>query len=170
MTPSTFSLRPERPEDAPRLEALHAQLFGPDRFKRAAYVLREGVPHDMSLSFVACDESDSPLASVRMTPIVIGERPALILGPLVVAPEIRGRGGGKALVRLALAHAWAAGHKVVLLVGDLPYYAPLGFVHLGRDVITLPAPVDPDRVLVSGLSESVLSDLAGPARSVADRQ
>jgi predicted N-acetyltransferase YhbS len=137
-------------------------LFGPERFKRAAYVLRDGVPHDPNLSFVAT-HNGTLAASVRLTPITIGGRPALILGPLVVVPEHKGKGAGRALVREALAAAKAAGHRVVMLVGDLPYYGPLGFTLLGRDVITLPAWVDPDRVLVAGLTEGALLGLGGPA-------
>jgi predicted N-acetyltransferase YhbS len=162
MTSDTFTYRLEQPADASIIEALQAELFGPERFQRAAYVLREGVPPDPALSFVALS-GDRLIASVRMTPILIGGRLALLLGPLVVVPEFKGRGTGKALVRMALSAARAAGHKVVMLVGDLPYYGPLGFTHLGRDVITLPAPVDPDRVLVAGLVEGALDGLGGKA-------
>jgi predicted N-acetyltransferase YhbS len=166
MTASSITVRLERPSDEPTIESLYADLFGPERFRRAAYVLREGVSHDRALSFVVCQSDDEPMASVRMTPITLGGRPALILGPLVVSPVMKGRGAGRALVRLVLAHAWVQGHKLVMLVGDLPYYAPMGFVNLGRDVITLPAPVDPDRVLVAGLCESALDGLAGAAQPV----
>jgi predicted N-acetyltransferase YhbS len=165
MTPDAFTYRLEKPADVPIIEALQAALFGPERFKRAAYVLREGVPPDPALSFVAlCGER--LIASVRMTPITIGGRPALILGPLVVVPDFKGRGAGKALVRMALNAARAAGHRVVMLVGDLPYYGPLGFTFLGRDVITLPAWVDPDRVLVAELAAGALDVLAGKAERV----
>jgi predicted N-acetyltransferase YhbS len=98
-----------------------------------------------------------------MTPITIGGRPALILGPLIVRPEHKGRGAGRALVRKALEAARDHGHKVVMLVGDLPYYGPLGFTFLGRDVITLPAWVDKDRVLVAGLTDGALEGLGGLA-------
>jgi predicted N-acetyltransferase YhbS len=64
---------------------------------------------------------------------------------------------------MALDAARAAGHRVVMLVGDLPYYGPLGFTFLGRDVITLPAWVDPDRVLVAGLADGALEGLGGAA-------
>ena len=162
MMSSPFFFRLEQPADVPIIEALQAELFGPERFKRAAYVLRDGVPPDPGLSFVAT--LDGKLAaSVRMTPIRIGGRAALILGPLVVATESKGKGAGRALVRTALDAARAAGHRVVMLVGDLPYYGPLGFTFLGRDVITLPAPVDPDRVLVAGLTEGALIGLSGAA-------
>src|SRR3954470_17453809 len=165
MTSDPFTYRFESAADGPWIEATQAQLFGPERFKRAAYVLRDGVAQDPRLSFVA-EAAGELVASVRMTPILIGGREALLLGPLSVAPAYRGRGAGRALVRKALAAARVAGHRVVLLVGDLPYYGPLGFSFLGRGVIELPAPVDLDRVLVAGLVPGALDGLRGRAASV----
>jgi predicted N-acetyltransferase YhbS len=160
-----FTYRLEIPSDAAWIEATQAALFGPERFKRAAYVLRDGVPPDPRLSFVAL-AGGKLAASVRMTPITIGGRPAMLLGPLIVDPAHRGQGAGRTLVRKALDAAREEGHRVVLLVGDLPYYGPLGFTFLGRDVVTLPAPVDKDRVLLAGLAAGALDGLAGTARSV----
>lgn len=165
MTASPFTYRPEQPADNDYIEALHAEAFGPGRFARAAFRLREDVSHDPALSFVALS-GEGLVASVRLTPIRIGERPALLLGPLAVKPPHKGRGAGKQLVRIALQAAREAGHRVVLLVGDEPYYGPLGFVRLQRDAITLPAPVDPDRVLVAGLTEDALEGLGGTAERV----
>ena len=162
MTASPFSYRPERPTDDAEIEALHAEAFGPGRFTRAAFRLREGVPHDPALSFVATRDGRL-VASVRLTPITIGDRPALLLGPLAVTPPFKGQGAGKQLVRIALDAARAAAHSVVLLVGDEPYYGPLGFRRLARGTITLPAPVDPDRVLLAGLTTDALEGLSGPA-------
>lgn len=165
MTASDFSYRPERPEDDAEIETLHAEAFGPGRFTRAAFRLREGVPHDMDLSFVATRD-ERLVASVRLTPITIGDRPALLLGPLAVTPPFKGQGAGKQLVRIALAAARTAGHSVVLLVGDEPYYGPLGFRRLDLGTITMPAPVDPERVLVAGLRPAALEGLSGPAESM----
>jgi predicted N-acetyltransferase YhbS len=165
MIASSFAYRLERPADAPIIDALHEQLFPPGWRKRAAAVLREGVPADPDLSFVATI-ADAIVGSVRMTPITIGGRPALLLGPLVVRPEYKGQGAGRKLVRIALEAAANAGHGAVLLVGDLPYYGPLGFEFLGRDVVTLPAWVDKDRVLVAGLKPGALFGLKGAAARV----
>lgn len=165
MTSACFAFRLEQPADSEIIESLYASLFGPERFKRAAYVLRDGVAPDPALCFVAL-RHDRVVASVRMTPITIGGRPALLLGPLVVDPAHKGLGAGRSLVRIACAEARQQGHRVVMLVGDLPYYGPLGFAFLGRDVITLPAWVDPDRVLVSGLTEGALEGLGGRAESI----
>jgi predicted N-acetyltransferase YhbS len=162
---SPFSFRLEQPDDAATIEKLHAELFGPERHKRAAYVLRDGVAPDARLCFVAVRDGELA-ASVRMTPITIARRPALLLGPLVVDPRWKGQGAGRALVRLALGEAAKQGHRLVMLVGDLPYYGPLGFEFLGRDVITLPAWVDPDRVLVAGLAPGALDGVGGAAESV----
>lgn len=164
MSSPLFAYRPETPADDPEIDALHAEAFGPGRYARAAFRLREGTDHDRRLSFIATAE-DRLVASVRLTPIRIGGRPALLLGPLAVKPAHKGKGAGKALVRIALDAARAAGHAVVLLVGDEPYYGPLGFVRLARYAITLPAPADPDRVLVAGLAPGALAGLAGRAES-----
>ena len=49
----TWEIRPERPEDAEAVEALVAKVFGPGRYAKSAYRLREGVEPDWNLSFVA---------------------------------------------------------------------------------------------------------------------
>ena len=46
MTASPFAYRLEQPADNDEIEALHAEAFGPGRFARAAFRLREDVPHD----------------------------------------------------------------------------------------------------------------------------
>jgi len=164
MNTEAFTYRPERPDDDPAIEALHQEVFGPGRFARAAYRLREGVAHDRLLSFVA-HANQRLVASVRLTPIAIGDRPALLLGPLVVIPSVKGQGAGKKLVRMGVEAARRAGHNIVLLVGDEDYYGPLGFQQLEPYAIALPGPVDPARVLVSGLAEGALDGLSGQARA-----
>ncbi len=78
----------------------------------------------------------------------------------------KGRGAGKSLMRTALAAAREAGHDVVLLVGDEPYYGPFGFVMLPPPYrITLPAPADPaPRARLSRSSRARSKALAGMAR------
>src|SRR5437660_987926 len=51
-----WDIRAERPEDAPLVDALNASSFGPGRFARAAFRLREGVSPDTKLSFVAVEK------------------------------------------------------------------------------------------------------------------
>lgn len=161
-----FVIREEVPADAPTIEALLDVAFGPGRFAKTAYRLREGVPHDPRLSFVAI-AGDRLVGSVRLTPFAIGDTPALLLGPLAVEPAFSGRGAGRELVRTALAAAHAQGHRLVMLVGDLPYYGPLGFVPVAPDRVTLPGPVDPRRLLVCGLVDGAAAEARGAARRIA---
>jgi predicted N-acetyltransferase YhbS len=84
-------------------------------------------------------------------PVCVGDVPALLLGPLTVEPPFRSRGVGGALIRKALAEAKARGHKMVLLVGDEPYYAKAGFKKIPKGQVKMPGPVDPSRLLVNEL-------------------
>src|SRR5690606_23941200 len=97
-----FQIRAEQPSDDAAVESLNDLGFGPERRGRTVYRLRLGAP---TLGFVAADpESDQPLATLRFWPVMAGlDRPALLLGPLAVAPDRRGQGLGRALVGHGLA-------------------------------------------------------------------
>ena len=110
----------------PKSNIINEEAFGPGRFTRAAYKIREGGPHERALSFVAM-HGDAVVASVRMTRIAAGDGRALLLGPLAVRPAFKNLGIGRKLVAIALEAAEKAGAPAVVLVGDEPYYGPLGF-------------------------------------------
>jgi predicted N-acetyltransferase YhbS len=158
-----IDVHPERPGDAAAIEKLHERAFGPGRFARTAFRLREGVPPRLDLSFVARIGS-MIVGSNRMTEIRIGEHPALVLGPLTVEPAFRERGIGMALMEASLDAALKDGDRLVILVGDEPYYGRIGFrrVPLGR--VTLPGPVDPQRILVRELVEGAFEGVSGLAQ------
>ncbi len=168
MNTAAFSFRPERPEDAAVIEDLAARAFGPGRFARAAYRLRERTRHLAGLSFVA-EHDGVAIGSVRLTPITVGDRSALLLGPLVVDPAWKGKGCGRGLVKLAVKAARDGGHRLVILVGDLSYYGPLGFRRVEpAGAVTLPGPVDPARLLVAELQDGAAEGLSGTARGNAE--
>lgn len=154
------------PEDHAWIEAIHALAFGPGRFAKTAYRLREGIPADLGISFVAL-YGGVPCGSVRLTPITIGDDPALLLGPLALHPDMQGRGGGGLLMNAALEAARAAGHRLVLLVGDPPYYRRFGFETVAPGRITLPGPVDPARLMIAGLTPGAAAAAHGMARRIA---
>jgi predicted N-acetyltransferase YhbS len=113
-------IRPETAAEQDAIEALHEHAFGPGRFARTAFRLREGVAADAELSLVAM-VGDRLGGSVKITPIRIGEAPSLLLGPLAVDPDYGSRGLGRALVRAVVEKARDLGHRTILLVGDAPY-------------------------------------------------
>lgn len=158
-------IRAEQPDDTDAVEALVDLAFGPGRFAKTAYRLREGVRPDARLSFVAQDGAGDALwGSVRFWPVVIGESLALLLGPLAVVPELRGRGIGISLMQHGIRTAAALGYGAVVLVGDEPYYAKVGFARLTPGQIRFPGPVDPDRVLGLSLNGNSLAALSGDVK------
>jgi predicted N-acetyltransferase YhbS len=104
------------------------------------------------------------VGSVRLSAIRIGEAKALLLGPLTVEPPFRDRGVGQALISRALAEARAKGHRLVILVGDEPYYTKCGFKQVVAGRVAMPGPVDPARLLVAELAEDAFKDVSGPVR------
>ena len=102
------------------------------------------------------------MAAVRFTEVAVGGKEgALLLGPLAVEPAFANQGHGRGLAAKALEEARAAGIALVVLVGDEPYYARLGFRRVPRGQIALRGPVDPDRLLAAELIPGALSGFSG---------
>ncbi|HZH11353.1 MAG TPA: N-acetyltransferase [Microvirga sp.] len=160
MTELSLLIRSEQPIDAEAIERLHERAFGPGRFARTASRLREGAGHILDLSFTAM-VGTLLVGSVRLTPVMAGEVPALMLGPLTVEPAFENRGIGAALMRRSLEAAKAKGHRLVLLVGDEPYYVRFGFRRVPPQQLQLPGPVNPMRFLALELEEGALGDAKG---------
>jgi predicted N-acetyltransferase YhbS len=161
-----WQVRPEQPGDAAAIEALNAESFGPGRFAKSAYRLREGVLPVAALGFVAM-EGDVLRGSVRFWPILIGGIQSLLLGPLAVRADQRGRGIGIALMQAGIEAAHAGPWTSIILVGDEPYYAKVGFSRLPPGRIVFPGPVDPGRILGLSLKAGALLDLSGQVRRAA---
>lgn len=160
MTDIDIHIRPEAPGDADAILHLHERAFGPGRFARTAFRLREGVQDLPGLSFSAL-VGTLLVGSVRVSPIWIGREPGLALGPLAVEPAFEKRGIGTALMNRALEAARADGHKLVLLVGDEPYYSRFGFKRAPAGRLDMPGPVDPARLLVAELAPGALERASG---------
>jgi predicted N-acetyltransferase YhbS len=160
MSLAEITYLPETPAHDPEIDAINEEAFGPGRFARAAYKIREGGPHERALSFVAMNGT-TVIASVRMTRIAAGAGRALMLGPLAVRPTFKNLGIGRRLVAMALEAAEKAGVPAVLLVGDEPYYGPLGFKKIPRGQISMPRPVDLDRLLSHEIIPGAVKKLVG---------
>ena len=163
MSDLSLTILPETPNDAQAIERLHERTFGPGRFVLSAYRLREHVDHLLDLSFTA-RIGTLLVGSVRQLPICIGDTPALMLGPLTVEPPFRSHGVGRALLDRALGDAKAGGHQLVMLVGDEPYYGRVGFKAIPKGRVTMPGPVDLNRILVAELVEGAFTDVSGAVR------
>ena len=160
MTELSLIIRPEAAVDDDAIERLHERAFGPGRFARTAFRLREGDGHLLDLSFTAL-VGTLLVGSVRMTPVVAGAVDALMLGPLTVDPAFEGRGIGAALIQRSIAAAREKGHGLVLLVGDEPYYGRFGFKRIPPRRLELPGPVNRDRFLALELAEGMLDRASG---------
>jgi predicted N-acetyltransferase YhbS len=160
MTDLSVTTLPETADDAIAIERLHERTFGPGRFARTAYRIRERVPHILELSLTA-RIGTLLVGSVRLSPIRVGDTPALLLGPLTIDPPFRKRGIGAKMIDRALSQARAAGHRLVVLVGDEPYYARAGFKRIPRRRVTMPGPVDPERLLVAELAAGAFEGVSG---------
>jgi predicted N-acetyltransferase YhbS len=125
MNDVSLTILPETPDDALAIERLHERTFGPGRYARTAFRIREGAGHRLDLSFTAR----------------IGT-----------------------LLQHALAAAKASGQRLVVLVGDEPYYAKAGFKRIPKGRARLPGPVDPRRLLVAELAEAAFEGVSGPIR------
>ena len=160
--PQPSKLRFATPEDDAFVDELQAAAFGPGRFARTAFRVRERFPIDKSLSLIA-EVDGTPAACVWMTPLSVGGIDGYMLGPLATHPDFRKRGIGKQVAlevtRLALERGKGC---FVILIGDRDYYCPLGFQPTVPGAIQWPGPVDPSRVLLYSDDKTLAARIKGP--------
>lgn len=138
--------------------------FGLTRRVKASYRLREGSAPVKGLVFHARDARKGRLAGVlSFWPLRVypGGAEALLLGPLAVHPDFQNGGLGSVLMRRGLQAASDAGHGLVLLVGDAPYYSRHGFAPVPAGQLLLPGPYDPRRLLYRELRAGALENARG---------
>lgn len=163
MTSISFAITTATPDDDVEVEALLDQCFGPGRRTKTTYRLREGERPIPELCHVARDPSGRLIGANSFWALRIGEAgtPALLLGPLAVAPDLQGMGVGRALMHRGIAKARDLGHRLVILVGDQPYYGRVGFRQVPPGRLLLPGPVDPARLLYLELEPGALEEAQG---------
>jgi predicted N-acetyltransferase YhbS len=155
------TVRPATDGDDQFIEDLHAIAFGPGRFARTAFRVRERFPIDKSLSMIG-EINGERGGSVWMTPISVGGIDGYMLGPLATHPDFRKRGLGKLLAREVARLALERGQgSFVLLIGDQDYYCPLGWQPTTPGNIAWPGPVDQNRVLLYSYDKTLAVRLKG---------
>jgi len=133
------TVRKERPAEAAARDALLDLAYGPARFTKTSERLREGRRPELAL---VAAEGGRIVGTVRLWQVSAGpEQPALLLGPLAVAPDRRKRGIGSTLVHHALREAARRRYGAVLLVGDAPYYSRFGCLGASSSPARSTAPV-----------------------------
>ena len=159
--PAPSKIRFATPEDDAFVDELQAAAFGPGRFARTAFRVRERLPIDKSLSLIA-EVDGTPAACVWMTPLSVGGIDGYMLGPLATHPDVRKRGIGKQVAlevtRIALERGKGS---FVILIGDRDYYCPLGWQPTTLGAVEWPGPVDPTRVLVYAEDKTLATRLKG---------
>ncbi|MEP0519997.1 MAG: N-acetyltransferase [Hyphomicrobiales bacterium] len=164
---SNYTVNLQTADDADEILRLHEITFGPGRFARTAFRIRENASLADELCFTARDVvTEKLVGSVLLSHIKIGEVASLLLGPLTVTPEYKSKGVGKLLMQRAVEAAQSAGYGSIILVGDEPYYGPFGFKPVGYGQIQMPGPVDPKRLLVCSFSPDRNFDATGIVRGV----
>lgn len=154
-------LRIATPDDDKFVEELQALAFGPGRFARTAFRVRERFPIDPSLSLIA-EINGVPAGVVWMTPISVGGIDGHMLGPLATHPRYRKRGVGKQLAREVTKLALDRGEgSFVILIGDRDYYCPLGWQPTTLGAVEWPGPVDPTRVLLYSDDKTLAARIKG---------
>ena len=155
------TIREEAFRDVAAREALLDAAYGDCRFTKTSERLRESrLPAD-GLSLVAVDHGRI-VGTIRLWHVTAGPGcPALLLGPLAVDPAHRNRGIGTTLMRRAIARARLAGHRVILLVGDAPYYGRFGFAAEKTGELWMPGRFERDRLLALELKLEALVGARG---------
>lgn len=164
----------ELPAHAGAIEQLLDTSFGPKRHSKTVYRLRKNVAPVADLCFVATDTdvdgNEKLVGTIRYWPIMLGGTvQALLLGPIAIDPEHRSGGLGGKMIRHSLARAAELGHRVVILVGDAPYYVRFGFSREKTLALSLPGPVDPARFLGLELVDGALDGVTGTVGRAATR-
>ncbi len=167
MTSSQFLIYPQTQVDHNQVEALLDDAFGLDRQTKSSYRLREGETPVTDLSFIAKTIDNKIIGTISFWHIHLGHTgtKAILLGPLAVAPNQQSAGVGLALMRHGITAAKAQGHKLIILVGDAPYYAKIGFQQVPLNTLLMPGPNDPARLLYLELEDGAFNQPTGLIRS-----
>ena len=149
--------------DDAAIEILMDGAFGPARHSRPVWLLRSGPPvADLCL---VLRESNAMLASLRFWEVQLEQQTVLLLGPLAVQPDLRGRGYGRQIVAEGLARAAAIGKwQLVLVSGESDYYPKFGFVPAAPYQLDWPGFVEPERLQFLELHQGALAALRPPLR------
>lgn len=165
------------------IEQLLDRAFGPERFARTAYRIREGTDWLEGLSFAALDEDALLVGTIQTWPVALTDpdgrhHPLLMVGPVAVVPEAQGQGYGKALMLAVLDAIGRTEPRSAIMpqvmIGDPEYYGRFfGFSAAHTGGWQCPGPNDPARLLLRYDNPAILpaEGMLGPwVQNLADRR
>lgn len=158
--------------DPALVEELLDRAFEPERHKRTAYKVREGMDWLPALSFAALDENGMLVGTIQCWPVALTSpegrpHPMIMVGPVAVLPEEQGAGYGKALMTAALAALSPQAPLPQVMIGDPEYYGRFwGFTNEHTGGWQLPGPFEQRRLLVRTDNPAILppEGMLGPWR------
>ena len=153
-------IRKKIQSDNDTIENLLNKTFGPGRYARSVYRLRENKPYLDDYSYVY-SLNDKILASISFCETLMNNSyTGLLLGPLAVEPNQVGKGYGKKLVKYSLDKISINSQiYFIIVVGEYDYYKEFGFNKLDNHFVFY-GPVNKNRVLIKiNKSEMKLKDM-----------
>lgn len=148
--------------DPQLVEELLDRAFDTERHTRTAYKIRQGVDVLEALSFAVLDADDMLVGTIQCWPVALTDEasrrhPMIMVGPVAILPEHQGLGYGKALMTACLAAIDPRAPLPQVMIGDQDYYGRFwGFTNTPTQNWQLPAPWDPNRLLVRSDNLSIL--------------
>ena len=150
------NIRSANKNDGEQIIRLLNSTFGPGRYARSVYRLREMRPFEEQFSYLY-EQDNKILASISYCKTIINlQSNGLLLGPLAVKLEQKGKGFGVQLVEhtLSLINDDSK-FDFVIVVGDLDYYERFGFNSIEQD-IKFYGPVDKKKLLLKTIKKDLL--------------
>ncbi|MEO3884425.1 N-acetyltransferase [Nonomuraea sp. B5E05] len=142
-----LTLRAETAGDEVAIRAVTAAAFGRPEEADLVEALRLDPAWISALSRVAVS-GGRVVAHALLTRCLVGETPALALGPVAVLPEVQRQGLGTLVIEDALREARERGESAVVVLGHPPYYPRFGFTIASRHGIGVTFDV-PDEALMA---------------------
>ena len=129
--------------------------FGPGRFARSVYRLREKNDRDTEFSYIY-ELNNQILSSISYYKTFLNnDINGLLLGPLAVDPEHRGKGYGVELVKYTIALIKKTmAYDFILVIGDYHYYEKFGFKRIDN-TFSFYGPVNSEKVLILPLKDEL---------------
>jgi predicted N-acetyltransferase YhbS len=155
------NVRPETASDIAAVRAVNLAAFPTSAEADLVDHLRSEVTPWISL---VAEVGAGVVGHILFTPVEVGGRPGLALGPMAVLPEHQGRGVGHALVRKGLDVCHLEGYSLLFVLGHPEYYPRFGFKPAPPLGITCEFECPPEAFMVAELSGGALRGLTGVVR------